>query len=416
MYSSTHKIVCILLLLAHTPSLKAQIQLPPDGCQWGIATQTLSVNNLTAVFTNTGSFNRSFLAAPTSDPQSVAYAHALWIAGKVNNDIRIAGTQYGPFEFFPGPLDEEGNPPTDCSLFDHIYMVSRKDIQRLDASGLATDDIINWPWQHGAEVIDGDGITDNYNLEGGDRPRIFGDQTAFWLLNDRGNIHQWAQTEPLGLQVAVYAFAFSSPSATLAQNSNLYLRHLADKLYGTVLFRYVITYKGDTPLEDAWLGLWTDQNLGNFWNDLAGSDTTLHMAFGYDDDNDDPRFEGLPPAFGNILLQGPVVHTQADRIDTLGMTNFMDIRLVDDGPRYGSIDAYFLMQSVWADDWIDPPIPATVGGSGIGGEIPTRFMYPGDPVTSAYWSMENMDGNGERYTNSKSSQEHVSLLPCTKPF
>src|SRR5687768_14801346 len=66
------------------------------------------------------------------------------------------------------------------------------------------------PVAQGAEVVDGDGVPGNYNLAGGDRPRIYGTQTAFWVMNDVGNVHANSATRPIGLEVRVHAFAITS--------------------------------------------------------------------------------------------------------------------------------------------------------------------------------------------------------------
>ena len=58
-------------------------------------------------------------------------------------------------------------------------------------------------------MIDGDGDPGNYDLAAGDRPAIYGHQTAFWVMNDVGNDHQSTLTEPIGLEVRVTAFPSS---------------------------------------------------------------------------------------------------------------------------------------------------------------------------------------------------------------
>lgn len=57
--------------------------------------------------------------------------------------------------------------------------------------------------------------------------------------------------------------------------------------------------------------------------------------------------------------------------------------------------AYYLMQSQWGRYGGEP---VTYGLSGHGeSRTFTPFMYPGDPVTGSYWSMENLDGLGTRH-------------------
>ena len=99
------------------------------------------------------------------------------------------------------------------------------------------------------------------------------------------------------------------------------------------------------------------------YGDYSGCDTTLHLAYGYEKDHRDLSFEGRPPAVGVALLQGPTVRRSGGTQDTLGMTNFMDIRPVDDGPRHGTLDAYLFMQSRW---YWEGGSPVTYGYGGRG--------------------------------------------------
>ena len=111
------------------------------------------------------------------------------IAGEVGEELRTAATLYGPAEFWPGPLDDQGAPPPQCALYDRIYNITRWDIERYNETGIGTPDFLEWPFQLGAPVLDGDGDPDNYNVVDGDRPALVGDEMAWWIMNDVGNVH-----------------------------------------------------------------------------------------------------------------------------------------------------------------------------------------------------------------------------------
>ena len=80
--------------------------------------------------------------------------------GLVESELRIAATRYGEWEFWPGPLDDLGNPPADCAPYDRLWEVTRDDLTAFNATGVASENLQAWPWQLGAPVIDGDGDPD----------------------------------------------------------------------------------------------------------------------------------------------------------------------------------------------------------------------------------------------------------------
>src|SRR5690606_11626191 len=295
----------------------------------------------------------------------------------------------------PGPLAPDGDLPnaSDCSEFDRIYAVTRLDLERLDDTGEATADIQDWPWQHGAPVKDGDGIPNNYDIEAGDRPDITGHQMLWWVMNDLGGPHGWGQTEPLGVEVQASAFSFAADEPAL---------------HHATFFRYRIINRQSYTIDSVYVGLWRDVDLGDGTDDFVGSDTTLGMGFVYNGDDFDDSIDGYgahPPALGLDFLQGPVAEN--DGLDNDGdgsmdepgerlrMSTFM-IYHGDSGVRgnpYDAVDAYNYMRAIWRDG-----TPLTYGGTGYGGTTPTHFMWPGDPVSQAYWSEENTDGLGSRNT------------------
>ena len=238
----------------------------------------------------------------------------------------------------------------------------------------AATDLAEWPYDLGAPVIDGDGTEGNYNLAGGDRPDLIGDQAVWWVMNEVGNAHRNTQAAPIGVEVRVHAFAFNR----------------ADALGNTTFFKYNVTYKGDEPLTDTYFSIFSDPDLGNAGDDFVGVDTTLSLGYVYNDNAVDDVY-GPAPAAGYDFFQGPI----SEDGDTLGVTSFM--YFIGGGPA-GTEDPhlaegiYNVQQGFWRGGQ-----PLTANGLGFqrDGEI-TKFAYPGDPVTGAFWSEVNSDGNGAR--------------------
>jgi len=358
----------LALLLLAAPAL-AQT---PGTCAPASAEADLDIADIRARVFNGGNlfFGNTTVAGngyfvPKFSGHSTIFAAGIWIAGLVGGDLRVAGSTYDRFEFWPGPLEPGATlpDPDDCSPYDRIWTVSVLDVERYDDEGIATNDLAAWPVDLGAPVIDGDGIADNYNLEGGDRPEVLGHQTAFWVMNDVGNEHRKNQTLPIGLEVRVTAFA--TAEAPLERHT---------------FYRYEVINRNSQPFEAARFGLFADPDLGDAADDYVGSDSTRQMAFVYNGDEDDAVY-GTPPAAGYDFLSGAGV--SMNFAGSFGPTS----------DPVGGEDVYNYLRGTWRDG-----TPMTEGGYGYqtGGDIVT-WAYPGNPVTQSFWSeIDNNNPPGDR--------------------
>lgn len=378
---------------------RAALSKSGASCIPGVAFADLDANNVRARLHNNGMlfFPSSVYEVPKGSNLHSVYASGIWIGGQVAGELRVAAATYAQegadYEFFPGPLDQAGNPPADCAAYDKLYKVSREDIDEYQRSGTATEDMVSWPWDLGAPVDDGDGVADNYNLEGGDLPAILGDQTVWWVMNDAGGSHLTTLTPAIGLEIQVTAFSFRS----------------ADALNNTTFYKYKLIYEGQEPLENTFIGLWVDPDLGQYTDDFVGSDTTLGLGFVY---NGDPFDEGgtgyqnSPPALGYDFFQGPLVdddgldNNRDGEVDESGerlkMTRFVYYNNddTDQGDPDDAEDYYGYLRGRWKNGQ-----PLTFGGDGFGDDLGlgnTNFMFTGDPP--GFWSEDNTDGQGGRNT------------------
>lgn len=356
----------------------------PGHCDLGTATRLLDGNNVrAAVYNNGGLFWRgssnTYTVPAEGDVQAI-FAAGLWIGGIApGGTLRFAGTAYGPWEYWPGPLDPTtGRPddPLDCTEYDHIWKVTREDIERFLAGEDTTSDIRSWPGHLGAPVVDADGNPHNYNIFRGDHPEILGDQMLWWVMNDAGNQKTWSQTDPIGLEVQATAFAFRR----------------ADALNNTTFYRYRLLHKGHTPLQQVYVGFWADPDLGHAADDFVGMDTTLNLGYvynGVDFDAGSRGYGGQPPALGIDLLTGPTPD-EAAPLATYFLAYNND-NSVQGNPQGGTMEPYFFLAGRWRDG-----SPITLGDTGYGGRQLLQAMYPGDPATRSFWSEENTDGLGTR--------------------
>ncbi|MEM1042502.1 MAG: T9SS type A sorting domain-containing protein [Bacteroidota bacterium] len=366
-----HLVLALAFLLA-VPAL-AQV---PGTCALGTAERALDVSRVYARLFNTGSLffgssttNGTGYIVPIQAAASPVFAAGIWVGGLVGGDLRVAGARYEDFEFWPGPLDDEATlpDPDDCSAFDRIWLVSAGDLARYEATGEATDDLAAWPVGLGAETVDAGGnpvvptsreqIVD---LAAGERPVVFGSQTAFWVMNDVGNVHLSSQTEPIGLEVQATAFAVASREAVLDR---------------ATFYRYRLVNRNALPFEEARFGFWQDPDLGDASDDFAGVDTTRSLGFVYNADAfDEPPFGygEQPPAFGVDFLDGLEVFSSCGNVSPFD-------------PPLSGFGSYNCLRGLWRDG-----TPITENGTGYMTDGPvTTFAYPGDPVTQQFWSEEN---------------------------
>ena len=373
-------VLAVVLLLAGSPFASAQTV---GDCMPGTAVRQFETAGVRAPLYNTGSLFSYAMTfdgeyeVPRGSGNFALNGMGLWIGGKVGDSLRVVHTsQYGVM-LRPGPLNEAGLPPEDCTPYDRIYVVTKNDVERYLAGEGGGEDLLEWPVEAGAPVLDGDGVAGNYNLAGGDEPAILGDRMAWWVMNDvyYDRIPPF-QTQPINLEVQVSAFAIASNPATLRN---------------TTLYRYRLRYMGAEPFDSVHVAHYVHSYLGDEFDNYVGSDTTLDMGFFYNAEEVDEEY-GVPPAVGLLVLQGPVVDGER-----LGMTSLHHQPRVSGGcnPGADAEDSYNLMRGIWCDG-----IPITEGGNGyLSSEVVTPLAFPGDPVEEAYWSQENNDGSG---TNSGS--------------
>jgi hypothetical protein len=254
-------------------------------------------------------------------------------------------------------------------------------LEALNQGGGASEDIIDWPWQLGAPVTDGDGVAGNYNLAAGDRPTLFGDQTAWWVMHDR----PWSGREGtplLNVEIQVTAFAFASPG----------------DMGKTTFFRYRIVNPAETPLEAFQMALSPEVELGDAWANFAGSRPQLDLTYHYRADtltygSPQSTYDTHPPALGIAFLPSAVwprndALAPAVRSNGSGLHAFV----VEHEARWGW-DPESLSKAFSALQ--DNELPIRRGGTGVelSGDV-TRYMFDGTPVSDEGWTMPNIDGLG----------------------
>jgi hypothetical protein len=259
-------------------------------------------------------------------------------------------------------------------------------------------DKLAWPWQKGAPYYDA-----NHNdiMDENEEPGLLNaDQVVWYVANDLDPQRTLALygSPPIGLEVQVTLWGYDQ----------------AD-LENSIYRRTRIIYKGtqSTPasavIDSMAIGLYSDIDIGSYDDDLAGTDTTLQMMYGYNSTPLDTvyktKYSLPPPAVGYSLLYGPIVAgSHADDracfdfkmrqgFRNLPMTSSWVDRTgdTDSQPTTGKYDGtqqYYNVLSGFRPRPVNPPDPFHNPATGA----TARFSMTGDPVAGTGW-LDDFAGN-----------------------
>lgn len=287
---------------------------------------------------------------PANSSMTSIYAGSLWIAGMdVNGQLKCAAIRFRQVgnDFWTGPLTIDGTASIDaatCMEYDKMYNITRAEVDdfrlHCDENGVPESgydipaNIINWPAHGPAEKgmshylapfydNDGDG---EYNPAAGDYPYydinnelchsqvptmdeeiegsvkgstladqvIKGDQTIWWVFNDKGNSHTETGGSAIGMEIRAQAFAFATN----------------DEINNMTFYSYEIINRSTYTLTNTYFSPWTDVDLGYAKDDFVGCDVQRGLGYGYNGSNVDGKgqteaYGENPPAVGVDFFQGP---------------------------------------------------------------------------------------------------------------
>lgn len=382
------------------------------------------------------------------------FAGALWIGGlDAGGALRVAGMTYRQTgnDFWPGPLDTttvsiEG---AVCNQFDRHWKITRKEVDDFvswtqNPSMYPTYSvpltIQTWPGNGNASDgqgkylapfvdVDGDGY---YNYQAGDYPaydvtgamgctrfQLFGDQTLWWVFNDKGNVHSETGAAQIGLEIHAQAFAFTTN----------------DEINNMTFYSYKIINRSTIQMNQTYFGQWTDGDLGDAFDDYVGCDVGRGLGYTYNGDANDGAtaqasagtYGANPPAIGMDFFEGPLAdpndgidNNRDGQIDEPGeqiiMSKFIfyDNNFTVTGNPENATHFYNYLAGFWKDG-----SPLTYGGTAYGGTTVCDFMFPGDTdplgwgtnfVPQPYWD-EVVAGNLPNDRRMIQSAGPFTLLP-----
>lgn len=297
---------------------------------------------------------------PANGSATSLYAGSLWIAGlDINNQLKCAAVRFRQVgnDFWTGPLTIDGSAaidPATCMEYDKMYTITREEVDEFlancDENGIPNTNsgyeiptsILNWP-AHGDDAKgmshylapfydrDKDGEYDptqgdypyydidnelchsqvptmDESIEGSIQGSILadqvikGDQTLWWVFNDKGNAHTETGGSAIGMEIRAQAFAFATN----------------DEINNMTFYSYEIINRSTYTLTNTYFSPWTDVDLGYSRDDFVGCDVSRGLGYGYNgsniDGNGEPESYGAnPPAVGVDFFQGP--YLDPDGID-----------------------------------------------------------------------------------------------------
>ncbi len=318
-----------------------------EGCLPASAFTDLNVNNVRARINTGGDMWWDLQGSPkyfipAASQQTSMFSAALWIGGlDVNGQLKLCANRYrgNGNDFWTGPISTDGTAATDaetCSQYDKHFLITRSDVEAFKAAfaegfpaGYEIPRSIKEYPAHGdpgkfqsyylAPFFDqkGDG---NYDWTEGDYPYydfdnklcgkgdktaegngiladqvLKGDQTLWWIFNDKGNIHTETKGEAIGLEIRAQAFGFSTN----------------DEINNMTFYSYEIINRSTYRLTQTYFCQWVDTDLGYPKDDYVGCDVLRGLGYCYNGDDYDETAEGAtgyganPPAIGVDFFQGP---------------------------------------------------------------------------------------------------------------
>lgn len=347
------------------------------------------------IFFNSMNNSSSGYEVPKGGGAHSIYAMSFWFGGTdVNGQLKMAGQRYDSFkDFYPGPLTiGDANPPAAGTWNVPLLAVTKDEInahisnnQNPQPGYVVPTSFVEWP-AHGDVSqgfannlapfvdVDQDGA---YDPSAGDYPCIRGDRAVYLIMNDKGGLHLETGGDPIGLEMHFMVYQFDA----------------GNYLDDVTFVHTKLINRGTQTLYDFRMGSFVDGELGGGVDDYVGCDTTRNMMFTYNGDAIDGDVASQvgygenPPAIG-------VVSLNREMSAAAYFSNGVSFPYTDPQTATGF---YNFMNGKWANgtNWVH-------GGLGYAGSpgatnTPTKFMFPGNPVTGQGWSeVSNSNPPGDR--------------------
>ncbi len=445
-----------------------------ESCTPATGKMDLDINNVRCRILTGGDMwwdlqGKSLYEIPKGSGKTSLFCASLWIAGvDVNNQLKCAAQRFRSKgnDYWTGPLSDDGTASVDpetCVQYDKHFKISRaevdafiadfKDNGRLDNP--IPRSILDWPahgdiskgqnyylapfydYNHDGKYNPYDGDYPYYDVTGSLCPNrkspgapldktmegngiladqiLKGDQTLWWVFNDKGNIHTESGGDAIGMEIRAQAFAFATN----------------DEINNMTFYSYELVNRSTYRLKDTYFSQWIDPDLGYSYDDYVGCDVKRGLGYCYNgkaiDGTGRPEHYGeQPPAVGCDFFQGPYMDSDGKDNpkggcdESVNGVNFGDGRA--DNERFGmrrfvyynndqtvtgepqnAVEYYNYLRGIWRDG-----TKMVYGGNAHRNDpkatkIECDFMFPGNsdlcnwgtsgvstgfPVSGKYWTEE----------------------------
>ena len=348
-------------------------------CQWEI--QHIDANNINAPIEADGSFflnsaSDTHFEVPKFSGKHCIYASNLWMGGLDQNGIlHLAAQTYkqNGTDYWPAPLTSIGA-TMPASIWNKIWHLDRaiidNHIANYNTQGYQMpQDLIDWPGstyngvnQIFAPFVD---INNNgiYDPSYGDYPNVLGDEALYLMYNDKFAAHTESGGIPIEAEIYSTAYAYNSLGSNILDNT-IFVRHRIRNR------SQINTYS------NFYVGIWNDFDIGDYSDDMIGTDIYRNMVYGYNADNYDSIYGSNPPAVGVKLLNQPLHNSM--------FYNNTGVAFYGNNPTSEN-HYYNYLRSLWKDD-----TPLNFGLEGY--QTPngsTNFCFSGNtnPNFSQNWEM-----------------------------
>lgn len=418
-------IFLFLCLLAQATRIKnsnsnsrPNYRLKAADCKAPTSRIDLDINNVRTTILNGGDMwwdlNVAQYEIPKGSGKNSIFAGSIMIGGvDENGNLKLAAVTYrnNGSDFWPGPIDKNTGGTTQdiCEEWDKHFKVNRKEVEDYIAAFQAGDNppvpqsMLTYP-AHGnigdghdyylAPFYDADS-NGTYNPLKGDYPafdlggknsryangQLRGDQNIWWVFNDVGNVHTETGANAIGIEVQAQAFGFATN----------------DEINNMTFYNYKIINRSTFTINDTYMGVWADTDLGFAFDDYVGCDVERGLGYCYNGDANDENSEGYgndPPAIGIDFFEGPqadafdgIDNDRDGQIDEAGelisMSKFVyyNIGGGDQGDPNTATDYYNYIRGRWKNG-----SPMEYGGNGFNSSgIACDFMFPDDSDQQKYW-------------------------------
>jgi len=312
---------------------------------------------------------------PINSGKNTIFTSALWIGGKNQDSLYLAGERYhqNGRDYYPGPIMDSVTAQTEMANWKKVWKINKSEIDYhiahwSDPGYVMPLSISQWPVNANPDLglnyfmapfvdTNGNGFYDPSN---GDYPKIRGDQAIYYVINDSVYQHKESNGKRLGVEVHVMAYAYNSiPS-----------------LQKTIFINYMIYNRSDRIYDSLYLGLFTDIDIGNSQDDYIGCDSALNTYYGYNGISVDGTGTGNsygsnPPVQAVTLLNQPMSSFIAFTSD--GWVGFTE---PDIASQY-----YYSMTKLFCIDTISLGHPHPYDTTYC-----TPYMYCGNPCDSNYYT------------------------------